>query len=350
MSEDRELTADLALPARLSADTTAEHRAVLWDEHTEALTRSVARPTPAPAPVQHDQRRRRRGPLAVAMAVLLVAALGAGAWWFGFARYTSMPGVLGLTQQAATAKLEAAGLDVTVGEAAYSNTVKAGRVLRTDPAGGDRVLDGGTVTMTLSKGVEQYKLPNLAGKSLDEAQDALLAIKMSYGKGVAKWSETVPKGQVIRTDPVAGATLRPGTSVDVWVSRGRQPIKVSDWTGKSGDTAEAQLKKAGLEVESDSQYDDDVAAGLVISQSPDSGTLYRGDTVSLLVSKGPELVQVPSLRAWGVEAATKELKRLGFTVRTAHADAYIGVGYVWSTDPGGGSKIPKGSTVTLNLL
>jgi serine/threonine-protein kinase len=279
-----------------------------------------------------------------------VAALGVGAWWFGFARYTSTPGVLGLTEQAATTRLEAAGLEVKVGEPAYSDTVKAGRVLRTDPAAGDRVLDGGTVTMTLSKGVEQYKLPNLAGRSLDEAQDALLAIKMSYGKRVEKWSETVPKGQVIRTDPSAGTILRPGASVDVWVSKGRQPITVSDWTGKDAGTATAQLEKAGLKVKTDSQYDDDVAAGRVISQSPDSGTLYRGDTVSLLVSKGPQLVQVPALRAWGVDAATKELERLGFKVKTAHADAYIGVGYVWSTDPGGGSRIPKGSTVTLNLL
>jgi eukaryotic-like serine/threonine-protein kinase len=347
MSEDHELTADLALP-RVSPDTTPQP----W---ADDRTRAVARPEPTRSPVAVPvsapaRRRRRRGPLLVALAVLLVAALGAGAWWFGYARYTSAPGVLGLTQAAATDRLEKAGLDVAVGDPAYSDTVKAGRVLSTDPAAGDRVLGGGTVTITLSKGVEQYRLPDLAGKSLDDAQDALLAIKMEYGDSVGKWSETVPKGEVIRTDPVAGTVLRPGASVDVWVSKGRQPIKVADWTGKSADAAETALTKAGLEVEKNSTYDDSVAAGRVISQSPDSGTLYKGDTVSLVVSKGPELVEVPSLRAWGVDAATEKLESLGFKVKTAHADAYIGVGYVWSTDPGGGSKIPKGSTVTLNLL
>jgi eukaryotic-like serine/threonine-protein kinase len=346
MSDDRELTTDLSLPPRVSDDTTPQR----WDEPDR--TRSVARsapPVPA-SPVPPARQSRRRGPLKVALAVLLVAALGVGAWWFGFARYTSTPGVLGLTEQAAAARLKTAGLETKVGAPAYSDTVAAGHVMRTDPAAGDRVLDGHAVTITLSKGVEQYQLPDLAGKTLDEAQDALLAIKMSYGKGVGRWSDTVPKGQVIRTDPAAGATLRPGTSVDVWVSKGRQPVQVADWTGKDADDAKAALEQAGLKVETDEQYDDDVPAGRVISQSPDPGTLYKGDTVTLLVSRGPHLVEVPSLRAWGQDAATKKLEELGFKVRTAKTDAYIGLGYVFSTDPGGGSKAPYGSTITLNLL
>jgi serine/threonine-protein kinase len=359
MSEDGELTADLALPPRVSHDTTEER----WDDRPVDRTRAVSRPLPVPAPApagfgeprgrdgrDRGGRRRPRGPLAVALAVLLVAALGAGAWWFGFARYTSTPGVLGLTQQAATARLERAGLEVRVAAPAYSDTVAAGQVLRTDPAGGDRVLDGGTVTLTMSKGVEEYQLPDLAGKTLDQAQDAILGIKLGYGKAVGRWSDTVPKGQVIATDPAAGTTLRPGTSVDVVVSKGRQPVRVADWRGKDADQAEAALEKAGLRVETDSRYDDDVAAGRVISQSPDPGTLHRGDTVSLLVSRGPELVEVPSLRAWGVDAATEKLESLGFKVKTAHAAAYLGLGYVYSTNPGGGKKVPKGSTIVLDLL
>ncbi len=101
------------------------------------------------------------------------------------------------------------------------------------------------MTITVSKGIEQYQLPNLAGKTLDQAQDALLAIKMSYGKAVERWSDTVPDGQVIRTDPAAGATLRPGTPVDVWVSKGRQPIKIADWTGKPANAATRASSRPG---------------------------------------------------------------------------------------------------------
>lgn len=371
LSDDHELTADLALPARHGAgdgiatgasdDTTPEP----WDRggHTRAVAR---RTTTDVVPLAGDGRRpgergdgpndrrpgRRPGrrPLRIVLALLLVAAVAAAGLWFGLLRYTTTPGVLGLTQQAATARLERAGLSVEVGEPAYSDSVKAGEVLRTDPAPGARVLDGGTVTIVLSKGVEQYQLPDLAGKSLDQAQDALRAIKMDYGRALQRWSETVPRGQVIGTDPAAGATLRPGTSVDVVVSRGRQPVEVADWTGKDADQARAALTKAGLKVKADSRYDDAVPAGRIISQSPDTGRLYKGDTVSLVVSRGPQLVEIPSLRAWGVDAARKKLESLGFKVETSKTAAYIGLGYVFSTSPGSGSKAPKGSTVTLNLL
>ncbi|SFC05379.1 serine/threonine protein kinase [Nocardioides terrae] len=359
MRDDEELTADLALPARVTDDTTPER----WDQPLDLhddRTRAVSRPTRAPAPLRAPvaapvaapaSARRRRGPLKVALAVLLVAAIAGAALWFGYLRYTSTPGVLGLTQAAAQSRLKAAGLDVEVGRPAYSDTVAAGRVLRTSPSPGDRVLDGGTVTVVLSKGVEQYQVPDLAGRTVDQAQDALLGIKMTYGKAVKRWSETVPAGQVIRTDPAAGATLRPGTSVDVWVSKGRRPIEVADWTGKSLDRARPALEGAGLTVETDSRYDDDVPEGRVISQSPDSGTLYKGDTVSLVVSRGPQLVEIPGgLRGMGVDAATGRLEDLGFKVETAKTDHYLGLGFVWSSDPDSGKKIPKGSTITLYLV
>jgi serine/threonine-protein kinase len=73
--------------------------------------------------------------------------------------------------------------------------------------------------------------------------------------------------------------------------------------------------------------------------------------VALVVSRGPELVEVPGgLIASGVEAATEELEALGFEVEVEQADEYIGLGFVFSTDPDSGSMVPKGSTITLNLI
>ncbi len=173
---------------------------------------------------------------------------------------------------------------------------------------------------------------------------------MSFGKSIEAWSETVPKDQVIRTVPKAGTELRPGSNVDVVVSKGRQPIKVADWTGKKASTADAALTKSGLKVDQEKVYDDTVPAGRVISQSPDAGTLYKGDTVTLLVSKGPELIAVPQVRGNGIDAATEKLEALGFKVKTKQASVYLGLGYVASSDPGAGTKVPKGSTITLSLV
>nr|WP_281363347.1 PASTA domain-containing protein [Nocardioides perillae] len=62
------------------------------------------------------------------------------------------------------------------------------------------------------------------------------------------------------------------------------------------------------------------------------------------------MVEVPEVRASGVEAATERLEALGFEVRTEQAAGYLGLGYVFSTDPGGGASVPRGSTITLFLV
>ena len=186
---------------------------------------------------------------------------------------------------------------------------------------------------------------------LQLVQDALAATNLAFGASTGRWSETVPEGQVIRTRPRAGTTLKPGATVDLVLSRGRKPIEVPDFTGESFETASAALEKRRLQVSVTSeQYSDTVAEGDVISQDPSSGTLFRGDTVSFAVSLGPELVEVPRVRAMGVEAATELLEGLGFEVETERSDTYLGLGFVSNSDPGEGEEVPKGSTITLFLV
>jgi len=363
--DDPELVADLALPVRVSSPV----------EPTEAMlvpaaagagdrTQQVARTTPSmsraggPAPTGEQPRtaptkprRRRRGPVVFVLALLLAVAVGVGAWWFGFGRYADAPGVLQLTQAQATSKLEAAGLHVKVAAPAYSDTVPKGRVMAADPGAGDRVLDGGTVTITISKGVEEYPVPAEAGKTLAQAQDDLAAIKMDVPDPVRAWSETVPEGKVISTSPKAGTVLRPGTAVTLTVSKGRKPIEVASWVGKSAEQAKKVLAKAGLVVKTDSDYSDSVDEGKVISQSPGTGTLYKGDTVTLLVSQGPPMVTIPGgLRGSGVDDAKAKLEALGLKVDVDESPFYAGLGYVISVSPNSGEEVHVGSVVHLSLF
>jgi serine/threonine-protein kinase len=319
---------------------------------TAAPTRNPPRAPSKVAPVTTTARRRSvKGPVVLLLALLLVAGVGVGAYWFGWARYTTTPAVLGLDETAAGALLERAGLDAEAGDPAYSENVAAGLIIATDPEPGGKVLDGGTVTLTLSLGPERYDVPPLEGQTEDQAQDALAATNLVFGKSLGRWSETVPEGQVIRTSPKAGTTVKPGAAVDLVLSKGRKPITVKDWTGKSFDAAKAALEKRRLEVSvTGEEYSDTVPEGDVISQDPTTGTLFRGDTVSFVVSQGPELVEVPRVRAMGVEAATELLQGLGFEVRTEEADNYLGLGFVFSSDPDQGEQVPKGSTITLFLI
>jgi beta-lactam-binding protein with PASTA domain len=352
--DDEELTADLALPAPppMTEDTTT----LDVDLVPVAPAEFVAPPIRPPATVERTARpprprRSRRGPAVLVVALVVALLAGLGAYWFGWARYTAAPGVLGMTKAAATHKLDRAGFDVTVAPAAYSESVPKGRVLDTDPDPGARVQDHGTITLTLSLGKERYDVPQLKGLDVDHAQDALLTSHLTYGRSIPRWSDSVPRGTVMNSDPAQGTRERPKTVVDLVVSRGPQPVHVADWTGKSADRAERVLSSQHLDVQARDEFSDQVADGLVISQDPPAGVLHHGDPVQLVVSKGPQLVQLPgNLRAMGVEAATEQLESLGFRVHVVHADLYLGLGFVASSSPSPGDTAPKGSTVILRIV
>jgi serine/threonine-protein kinase len=223
-------------------------------------------------------------------------------------------------------------------------------VVSTDPGGGERILDGGTVTVSLSLGPERYEVPALRGMNLDKAQQALDDAHLEQGDVTERFNERVAAGVVLASDPKAGTELKRGAPVDLVVSKGPKPIKVPDFTGKDADRAQAKLTELGLDVRVTEENHDTVPKGDVITQSPSSGTLYRGDQVTLTVSKGPVLVEVPNLRAVGVDEATRQLQALGFQVRTEESGTYLGLGYVSGADPDFGTMVPKGSLITLFLV
>ena len=88
----------------------------------------------------------------------------------------------------------------------------------------------------------------------------------------------------------------------------------------------------------------------MISQSPDRGTLFRGETVELTASKGPVMVEVPKVQGVGVAEATARMEAAGFEVRSARSDVDVGLEFVVKSDPSQGSLAPEGSTVTLFLV
>ncbi len=302
------------------------------------------------APAGTARSRSRKGPLLLALVLLLAVGAVVGGWWFGSGRYTTVPGVIDLPAADARAELRYAGLTYREGRARYSETVDRGDVVATDPSGGDRVLDDGVVTVHLSLGPERYEVPVLQGLTEARARQALTGQNLSVGGTKGRFDERVAAGVVLRSDPEAGKQLKPGAAVDLVVSKGPEPIKLPDFTGKDSEAAAKRLDRLGLEVRTDEAFSDTVPEGRVVTQSPSSGTLYRGDTVALTVSKGPELVEVPNLRAVGVAQATETLEGLGFQVKTAESRAYLGLGFVSSADPDFGSMAPKGSTITLYLV
>jgi serine/threonine-protein kinase len=304
-----------------------------------------ADPTPS-----SEGHRSRRG-LLVGL-VLLVLAVGAGISWYllaGPGAYTTTPAVAGKSPQEATAVLRAAGLGVQE-QQGYSDTVAAGLVASSDPRDGDRVRKDGTVTIVVSRGIQQFAVPDVVKASQSDAEDQLRETGLAVGAVSQEFSEDVPEGAVVRTDPAVGQVVDHDTPVALVVSKGREPIDVPNVVDQPQDAAQKAITDRGLAVgEVDQQVSETVPKGQVISQTPADGTLFRGDAVQLVVSSGPPLVPVPDVQGKNVDAVTQQLQALGFKVAR---DNFLGgvFGTVRSSDPAAGQSVPKGSTITLTVV
>jgi serine/threonine-protein kinase len=296
------------------------------------------------------RRRSRRVPLLLGLVVLVLAGVAAAGWYLTVGRSVPTPSVTGLTAARAEAKVEAEGLQFQVAGRDYSETVAEGSVIATDPPPGSDVPVDGTVAATLSRGPERYEVPRLVGLDADRAVTALEDSNLRADDLVERYDERVEEGVVVSSDPETGAVVKPDTGIDLVVSRGPEPIKVPDLAGTNGRQARADLRELGFKVDVTREHSDDVPQGDVLSQAPDSGTLFRGDRVSLVVSKGPVLVTVPDVTRLDLEAATAEMAAAGLDVTTIRSELYVGLDIVVGSDPGGGSQAPRGSTVTLSLV
>ena len=317
---------------------------------TSAAGPAIERTTAMPID-RRAQRSSRRWLLWLA-AVLLVLGGSVGGWWFtaGPGGSTLVPAVVGQPLSQAEDALRNASLRSDTTEE-FSETKARGIVLRIEPAPGSELGKQSAVRLVVSKGKERYAVPDLVGDRLDGAGTALSPLTLRLGDTKREWSETVPEGVVISQDPAAGDSVRRNTAVSVVVSKGREPIEVPKVTGAAFDAASATITRAGLEVKRGEDVNSDtVPAGSVVSQSPDKGTLHRGDAVTLVVSKGPVMVQVPNVVDQQDTAAEKILTELGFKVDKQYPFGDLFERKVRAQDVAAGTAVPKGSTITLTIV
>jgi len=306
-------------------------------------------PSPAALPLQQRQaRKRRRGGISLLVLLLVAAILGTGAWYFLSGQFISTPDFTNQTQAQAQALATKNGLQLAWGED-YSETVPVGQVIRTDPGTGDRVRRGGTVTAFLSKGPERYPVPSLAGRTPEDAAQALENAHLKAGKQIEVYDETIEVGTVVSGSIDAAKLVKPGTVVDINVSKGPAPVKIVSFKDKPFTEAQAYFTSKGLVVQRapEDKFDQKIAAGNVISSDPKSGTLARGETITFTVSKGPELAEVPNVYLMTVEDARRTLTSAGFKFAVVY-DSRI-FNRVKFADPASGQMAPKGSVVTVHV-
>lgn len=317
----------------------------------KASQKEASRAAQRPEVSLRPGRPRRRGVLLALLVTLLVAAAAFAGWFFGAGpgALVSIPEVSNTSVEAAGSRLGEEGLRYTTSEV-YDEVISAGMVVGTDPAAAQQIRRFQPVTLLVSRGPELFSVPNVIQRSLDDAREKMTEAGLATGTVTEEFSEDVPAGQVLAQVPAADADLRRGTPVDLTVSKGPAPVEVPVVAGKTEQEAVRLIQEAGLSatVSPERINSVDVPKGSVAVQTPSSGLVERGGTVTLTISDGPRMVQVPSYVGKQADTAREELERLGFRVEV---NEILGgfFGTVRAQDPAGGTA-PEGSVIKLTVV
>jgi serine/threonine-protein kinase len=223
--------------------------------------------------------------------------------------------------------------------------VVKGYVIDQSPNPGTNVAKNTAVDLNVSTGKPKVAVPDVVGKTRDQAVSALTAAGLKY-KVVSVHSSKTPD-TVTGQFPHAGTKVTRGSDVQINVSSGPKPVTVPNVVGLTYDQASSTLQSQGFRV-TRVNVDSDQPKDQVVSQSP-SGTAAPGATIELSVSKGPKQATVPDVTSQDEDSARSALQSAGFVVSVQRQD--VGDpgldGIVLSQSPTGGTKAAKGSTVTI---
>ena len=196
----------------------------------------------------------------------------------------AVPQVVGLTLKSAQGRLQKAGLQSTQREE-NSTDVAKGRVISASPSEGEKVDKGSSVSLVVSSGPEQVAVPDVTGKSFDEAQSTLQAAGFKVTR-TDKESDKDP-GTVLSQNPKAGTQADSGSAVALTVAKEPTQVDVPDVTGEDSPVAIRELSKAGFEVDPQTKdVDSPEGDGVVIDQNPPGGAkAKKGSKVTIVVGK-----------------------------------------------------------------
>jgi eukaryotic-like serine/threonine-protein kinase len=259
--------------------------------------------------------------------VLLLAAVGALAlagWALVRTKSYTVPDLVGIQEEVALNEISGNGWTVERDLERSDEFPETGTVIRTVPAAGIKLDEGETFVLYVSEGPKLRALPEVTGMTLADAQAALTALRLVPIEGTPVYSEDVPAGSVVswtvQDDAalVAGDEVLPDTAIVLVLSQGPQPRPAPDLTNMTLEEATAATAAVQLlVVEGEQLFSDTVEAGRTISQAPAIGEpVERGGTITVQLSKGPDVVAFPDLTGQTYPQAEATLAGAGFAVNS----------------------------------
>jgi beta-lactam-binding protein with PASTA domain len=191
----------------------------------------------------------------------------------------------------------------------------------------------------------QVTVPSVIGSDVDAATATLEEEGLEVD--VTEFSSDAKRGSVVEQDPRAGEEAEEGSTVVLSVSSGPGIAKVPRVEGLPEAEAADRLDRAGFRVDLKQRFSDEFDPGVAIGTQPKQGTRLEQDSVvTLLVSKGSNLVEIPSVLGLDQDEAEAQIERAGFIVDVDTEEADQAEGTVVAQDTG---SLPRGSVVGITV-
>lgn len=281
----------------------------------------------------------------------------------GTQRY--VPNVAGMSYEEAESLLKEKNLNLIISGMNYSESIAKNKILSQNPGDGAVADAEATIKVIMSGGQEEVMMPDLAGMTSEEAKQLITGqnLRISADSIKEEYSDVVEKGRVISQSVKAEERIAVQTEITLAVSLGSLNeetalLQVPDLKGLTKEKAMKQLgrlkEQAGFTYvlgEVKNQYSTDVEKGRIISQKPKAGEQVRtNEPIRIVISKGPEMVQVPELLYLPKDQAVGRLEKVGLQVEltTAYSEQ-AAEGLVIGQSVEAGIKAAKGSVVTVTV-
>lgn len=247
--------------------------------------------------IESLQKKRKRkkiiGGVIGAVILLIIAVVAVNAL---IGKKVTVPDVHNMTKDQATSALDAVGLKLEVEKEVNDNNVESGKIISQTPTAGSESQTGKTVKVTISKGSNQVTVPTVIGLSENDAVTALENAKLSVAEIKREYNDNYDTGVVYNVSPAQGNQVDENSQVTLYVSKGQNTVAVPNIVGMSSNDAQSKITSSGFTVGTVTQQSSDqYTAGVVISQSPASGTRTdRGTAINYVVSTGPAPTPSPT--------------------------------------------------------
>jgi len=324
---------------------------------TEIMTHAIPQaarinPPPPPHRMGLNKKRRRRGLVLIPLLLLLVLAPLA---WAGYnllqdrqaarvAPRLGVPDLVGMSLDDARAKVDG-DFDIEVAKSVSAER-PVDTILDQNPSTG-KAEKGSKISVEVV-GTRVSGVPDVVGSERQVAEqklrDAGFEVKVDEQE-----SSFDDQGLVVSQDPSSGERAEVGSEVTITVGTGPSSVEIPRLYGNTPEQAKSVLREAGLELGSLSRdYNSGVAEGSIFLQNPSGGeNVEPGSAVDVTVSLGPEQIKVPEVYGMSVSEAQATLSNAGLGSTPIEVKGEEAAGTALSTDPGAGTKVDPGSTVSL---